>query len=1043
MSNYTITHLHTMYSNGTTNIDSVTNYSDYIEEAKKNNMKAIAFTEHGNIFNWYKKKVSCETSGIKYIHASEIYITENLNDKVRDNYHCCIYAKNYEGVLEINKLLSNANNRTDGHYYYTPRITLDELINTSDNIIITTACLGGVLNKAKGNKNVYNRFTKFLADNKDRCFLEIQHHNVIDQIEYNKELYELSKEIGVRLITGTDTHALNERHVKGRKILQKAKNIYFEDEEGWDLTFKTYDQLVEAYKLQNSLDMDIILEAIENTNVLADMVEEFSVDKSAKYPKLYNNPEEVFRKKIEEGIIKRGLDKYPNFKEEYLPRIEDEYKVYKKLDTVDYMLLQEKITTDCYNKGMVQQGYGRGSVNGSIIAYILGITQVDSIKHNLNFYRFLNPDRVSLADIDTDQGEKDRDFVKEFIFNMDNVYCSEIITFNTVALKGSIKDVGRALEIPYNEVDEISKNIDTKEKYYRAKYKELFEYVDIINGTIVSIGSHPAGIVVSPVPIDEHLGLCSLNGNDNPVCCVDMKVVDGLNFIKLDILGLDTINIINETCKSLNIDRFTPENIDIEDDLTWEAIKEDTTAIFQMESASAHKYLKEMLSEEIFNKIKRKNPNIRRFDIMMFVNAAIRPAGESFRDKAVKGEFNTTGIKELDEMLYDTLGYVLLQEQIMEFLVKFCNYSQSESDTVRRAIAKKGGTEQLLPEIKQRFLDYTPDKYNISMDKAMSVIDPFIQTVKDASDYGFSKNHNVPYAFTGYIAGYLRTHYPLEFCTAALNTWIDDEEKTIRLTQYMNKNNIKIKNPTFRYSKAEYFFNKEENTIYKGIQSIKYLNKQIGEYLYMLGDKDYKYFTDLLNDLKGIANNRQIDILIKLDFFKEFGKTQKLLQVKENFDKFIDKKQFKKDEFSHIEELLRELSEKESDKMFREVDTLALCYRLEDKEENVDIDFADKFKANMEFIGSCNITDDSLGKRVCIVTNVNTKYSPILTLYCIYNGRTTNVKMNTRLYESMQIELFDTIYVDKIEEKNKVKLVDGSWVTTSEKEKWLTKCRAI
>ena len=211
----------------------------------------------------------------------------------------------------------------------------------------------------------------------------------------------------------------------------------------------------------------------------------------------------------------------------------------------------------------------------------------------------------------------------------------------------------------------------------------------------------------------------------------------------------------------------------------------------------------------------------------------------------------------------------------------------------------------------------------------------------------------------------------------------------------------------------------------------------------MLGDKDYKYFTDLLIDLKGIANNRQIDILIKLDFFKEFGKAQKLLQVKENFDKLMDKKQFKKDEFSHIEELLREFSEKESDKMFREVDTLTLCYRLEDREENIDIDFADKFKANMEFIGSCNITDDSLGKRVCIVTNVNTKYSPILTLYCIYNGRTTNVKMNTRLYESMQIELFDTIYVDKIEEKNKVKLVDGSWVTTSEKEKWLTKCRAI
>ena len=588
MSNYTITHLHTMYSNGTTNIDSVTNYTDYIHKAKESGMKAIAFTEHGNIFNWYKKKLECEKNGLKYIHGSEIYITETLNEKVRDNYHCCIYAKNYDGVLEMNKLLSSANNRTDGHYYYTPRITLDELINTSDNILISTACLGGILNKGRNNKNVFDNFVKFLSDNKHRCFIEIQHHNVEDQIEYNKELYKLSKEIGVRLIAGTDTHALNERHVKGRKILQKAKDIYFEDEEGWDLTFKTYEELLVSYETQNSLPMEVVLEAIENTNVLADMVEEFEVNSSAKYPKLYDNPKEAFKEKIRQGIVKRGIDKYPNYETEYRPRINEEYRVYKKLDTIDYMLLQEKITSDCYNEGGVQQGFGRGSVSGSLIAYILGITQVDPIKHNLNFYRFLNPDRVSLADIDTDQGEKDRDFVKDYIFNMEKVYCSEIITFNTVALKGSIRDVGRALEIPYNEVDEISKNIDTKEKHYRAKYKELFEYVDIINGTIVSIGTHPAGIVVSPIPLDESLGLCSISGSDNPVCCVDMKVVDGLNFVKLDILSLDTINIINETCKSIGVERFTPENIDLEDDETWEAIKKDTTAIFQMESSSAH-----------------------------------------------------------------------------------------------------------------------------------------------------------------------------------------------------------------------------------------------------------------------------------------------------------------------------------------------------------------------------------------------------------------------------------------------------------------------
>ena len=462
-----------------------------------------------------------------------------------------------------------------------------------------------------------------------------------------------------------------------------------------------------------------------------------------------------------------------------------------------------------------------------------------------------------------------------------------------------------------------------------------------------------------------------------------------------------------------------------------------------MESSSAHKYLKEMLSDEVFNKIKEKNPNIRRFDIMMFVNAAIRPAGESFREKAIRGEFNETGIRELDEMLYDTLGYVLLQEQIMEFLVKFCNYSQAESDTVRRAVAKKGGTEKLLPEIKERFLDYAPNRYNISMNSAMQVIDPFIQTVKDASDYGFSKNHNVPYAFTGYIAGYLRTHHPLEFCTAALNTWIGDEEKTIRLTKYMNDNNIKIKNPVFRYSRARYFFNREENTIYKGIQSIKYLNEHIGEYLYSLKDKEYNSFTELLIDLTMYANSRQIDILIKLDFFREFGKSNKLLKIKENFDKFINKKQFKKEEFKDVEDLLKEVSNKETERLFKEVDTLALCTRLESTITDESIDFSDKFKAHMEFLGSCNITDDSLGKRACIVTDIDTKYSPKISLYCMCNARTTVVKMNKRMYESLQLDVFDTIYVGIIEDRAKSKMIEGRWVKTEEMEKWLTKCEII
>ncbi len=322
---------------------------------------------------------------MKYIHGAEFYVTETLGEKIRDNYHCCLYAKNYEGVLELNQLSSTSFNRRDGHFYYVPRITIDELVSTSDNIIVSTACLGGIL--PKGNAAVREKFMTFLEENKHRCFLEIQHHNDIsgDQGGYNKWLYGLSKRIGVPLIAGTDTHALNTSHLEGRRILQKAKNVNFADEESWDLTFKTYDELVQTYKTQNALPLEVVLEAIENTNKLADMVEEFSLDESYKYPHLWEDSEKTFLAKIEEGIKRRGVDKYPNY-QEYKDRIESELKAYRHNGAIDFMLLMEDIIKWC-TENEIYVGYGRGSVNGSVIAYLLGITEMDSIKHKLNFER--------------------------------------------------------------------------------------------------------------------------------------------------------------------------------------------------------------------------------------------------------------------------------------------------------------------------------------------------------------------------------------------------------------------------------------------------------------------------------------------------------------------------------------------------------------------------------------------------------------------------------------------------------------------------------
>ena len=386
--NYTVLHLHTMYGNGGF-IDSTVKYTEYVDKAVELGMKSIAFTEHGSVYSWYKKKMYCEENGLKYIHGIEAYVTESLEEKVRDNYHVCLYAKNFEGFKEINKLSSKSFNRKEeNRYYYNPRITLDELLNTSDNIIVTTACLGGTL--SKGHSGIKDKFLKFLSENKHRCFLEIQHHMASEQILYNKYLYEISKKLNIPLVIGTDTHCLDES--ESRTILQRSKKIFFDEESGWDLTFKSYNSLVEAFKKQNSLDMDIVLEAINNTNVISDMIEEFQLDYTNKYPFISDNAEEIIRRKIEIGYKKKGLDR-----EFYKDRVEYELDTYKKNGALQFVLLEDMVKSYCREEN-IRYGYSRGSVSGSMIAYLLELTDINSVEWNLSFERFMSPDRVSLAD---------------------------------------------------------------------------------------------------------------------------------------------------------------------------------------------------------------------------------------------------------------------------------------------------------------------------------------------------------------------------------------------------------------------------------------------------------------------------------------------------------------------------------------------------------------------------------------------------------------------------------------------------------------------
>lgn len=1040
-----VNHIHTDLSNGTTNIDSVTKYQEYVDRAVVEGLKYIAFTEHGNIFEWYNKKLYCEKNGIKYIHAIEMYMTKDLNEKVRDNYHICLFAKNFEGFKELNKLISKAYNRQDGHFYYVPRITFKELTETSDNIIISTACIGGGLRQTS---EIQKDYLDFLARNKHRCFLEVQHHMDQQQIDYNIRMSDFRTTLGIPLIVGTDTHALNEEHVLGRTILQRAKDVKFDNESGWDISWQTSESIVYNLVKQEALNADEIYEAMTNTKVLMNMIEDFTIDRSYKYPQVYDNPLNTLKAKINQGIIEKGVNQLPNYNE-YLERIKTELETYIHNDTVNFLLLDEMVKTKAKQKDIFF-GPGRGSVSGSVIAWLIGVTEMDSIKRKLNFERFMNKDRVSLADIDSDWPPSRRQEVKDILYDNDRIYCSEIITFNTVKLKGSIRDVGRALNISLDIVGEICKHIeeDGYEDRYRKEYPELFKYVDIISGTVVSVGVHPAGTIVSPIPLDENLGLITTSTCDKPVSMIEMNEVNDLFYVKLDILGLENIEIINETCKLAQIPRVNPDNLDPDDERVWKSIRDNTLGIFQWNGSTGTRYIKHLFNDDTIRKIKEGYKKLglkfSYMDLFSVGNGAIRPGGASYRDALAEGLFYDNGHDGINRLLAPTLGYLVYQEQIMDFLVQFCDYGKGEADIVRRAVAKKKNSEQYLPEIERRFIKTMQDRENMEYEKAEKIIQVFLKVILDSSDYLFSLNHSDAYSWIGYECGWLREYYPFEFLTVMMNSASGDLVKTKEVMDYAKTRGISIQKPEFGKSKGLYFFDKSENSIYKGIGSVKYMNDKVCDQIYEIYHSNtFNNFIDVLNVFKeNKVGSRAIETLIKIGYFNKFGTIKKLLKSVELHDMFYGKKQFSRSKYNERQQdILQKHSNNYTDKTIKEVNITSLLYELFNMIPNTEVSPSHIIEFQSDLTGTVDYINEEFDDNTFTVIGINTKYTPTLTIYKLNDGSTQEVKVSKSFFSEKPLKLYDTIYVTGIDKKNKRRKIDDKWVMLDEYNYHITYCK--
>lgn len=364
-----------------------------MELAKQNGQRALASTEHGKPNGWISKKMMCDKAGIKFIHGVEIYLTETLEEKVRDNYHTVLLAKNFEGVKELNALVSKS--CQEDHFYYTNRISFDEFLGISDNIISTSACLASPLNKLSDDHPYYMK----LANKYD--FLEIQPHTHPDQVAYNQRLYELSKKIGKPLIAGTDTHSSSKYKAECRSVLLSAKHKSYGDEDSFDLSYKTYDELVAGFEKQGALPTDVCLQAIDNTNQLYDLVEDFELDKSIKYPILYGSREKddeefvktvyrMFEEKLASGVIPKSQE------EAYRAELAEEISVFRQLNMAGFMLSMSELIRWC-KENDIAIGTARGSVGGSRVAYVTDIIDLNPETWNTVFSRFCNSSRIEIG----------------------------------------------------------------------------------------------------------------------------------------------------------------------------------------------------------------------------------------------------------------------------------------------------------------------------------------------------------------------------------------------------------------------------------------------------------------------------------------------------------------------------------------------------------------------------------------------------------------------------------------------------------------------
>lgn len=1073
-------HKHTHYSNIKT-LDCVSKPEDYIKRAVELGHTTYFTTEHGFQGNIYEANTLCEQYGLKCIYGVEAYYVDDMYDKSsRSNYHLMLVAMNDNGRKEINKIMSLAN--TDG-FYYKPRIDLKCLLSlTPSDVVVTTACVASRMFKEKiveefntnkivgyekkkipirvGNDNLSWDFKETDEDDLTKpiyekiqvqtkgswltdfflpvykhfgknFYLEVQNHNDPVQIEFNKKLLKVKEKYGVQLIHANDSHYIKPEDAKYRDLFLNAKGMYYEDESNFILDYPDSDTIVERYLTQGVLNEEQIQEALNNT-LIFDNAEGIKLDKKFKIPKVTEGNSDIVLRKIICDAWKEEKKIIPKERiKEYEQAIYYEMDIIKNCGMADYFILDHKIIKKAVNEyNAVLTRSGRGSAVSFYVNRLLGLTEIDRLKSPITLYptRFMSAERIlssrSLPDIDLNFADVEPVIkASKDILGEDGIYY--MVAYKPLQESSAFRLWCKANGYHIDDYNEVAKDLENHLE--DKKWKQVIEDSKIFRGVIESIAPSPCSFLLLDKPISEEVGLIRVgNATNYTMCCaIDGYNCDVYKYLKNDYLTVKVYEIIDKVYKLIGrpIDDIGTLLSNC-DDKVWDIYANAlTTTINQSDSDFGKQTLKRYKPTSLAE--------------MSAWVAAIRPGFASLLNNFLDRLPYTTGVKELDDILEDSFHYLTYQESIMKYLVWLGIEEKGTYDIIKK-IAKKKFKDDEQEKLKEQLLHGWVK--NVGTEEGFAET---WQVVEDAAHYSFNASHSLSVAIDSIYGAYLKSHYPLEYFTVVLTLYADDIDRTSKLIQELPYFDVTIQPIKYGKSGSDYTMDKENNAIYKGVSSVKYCNAQIAEELLALSKNKYDTFADLLKDIKEKTslNSRQLDILIRLNFFSDFGKNGYLLKINEIYDKFASAKiiaKKKMEELGVTEFLMAKYAGKETASQYRELDNEGLIKELSSKVKNESLGVVEQISSEIEFLGYVTHTNKDISENYYIVTEFDDSKSatrPRCTLYNINNGQSIKTKINrSEVFKNAPFGLMSIVNMPIVTYAYKKVKIDDKWQDSEEVE---------